>query len=183
MTRSLSFTVLGRPVAQGSMQPRATKAGKAYMHHSNERELRAWRRDIRDAADGRSITAIRQAPLAVRMRFQLPTPKRAHDGDPAPVAPDLDKLVRAAFDGLQQSRVLTDDAQIVDLYATKRYGRPGLAVSIRDATTNESPRARLLALVATVRALAERVDLASLPTPVVAALAHLSAYQPEGEQP
>lgn len=182
MSRSLSFTVLGRPVPQGSMMARATKTGKAYLHHDNERELRAWRRDIRDAADGRSITTIRQAPLAVRLRFQMPTPKRACDGDPAATAPNIDKLVRAAFDGLQQSKVLTDDAQIVDLYATKRYGRPGLAVSISDVAPT-STRTRLLGLVSTLCALAERVDMATLPAPVVAGLAHLTAYQPEGETP
>lgn len=180
MTRSLSFVVRGKPIAQGSMMARTTKGGAAYIHHSNDADLRRWRRDIRDAADGRAITAIKQVPLAVRMRFQLPTPKKAHDGDLAPVAPDLDKLVRAAFDGLQQSNVLTDDAQIVDLYATKRYGAPGLALSISDVAPT-SPRDRLLGLVASINALAERVDMASLPTPVVAGLAHLAAYQPQQE--
>ena len=49
--------------------------------------------------------------------------------------PDIDKLARCALDALT-GIVFRDDAQIVDLHATKRYGEPERAeLTIRELIT------------------------------------------------
>jgi Holliday junction resolvase RusA-like endonuclease len=45
--------------------------------------------------------------------------------------PDLDKLTRAAFDSLQESGAIRDDAQVVGLRAVKVYGTPGMALTVQ----------------------------------------------------
>lgn len=72
-----------------------------------------------------------EGPAAVSLEFSVPKPKSApKKRDVLPhKRPDLDKLVRAALDAMS-GVAFRDDAQIVDITATKRYGTPGVYVRI-----------------------------------------------------
>lgn len=130
--RKVEFVVLGKPVPQGSKNAAVTKAGTAYMYEQNAAELRRWRRAVRDEAKRHRVAWARQAPVHVSLKFMLAGTKRDPFGW-CPVAPDLDKLTRAVLDGLQSAGMLTDDAAVVALTATKQRGAtPGVRVVIRD---------------------------------------------------
>jgi Holliday junction resolvase RusA-like endonuclease len=45
--------------------------------------------------------------------------------------PDLDKCIRAVCDALVIAQTIPDDRWIVKLYAEKRYGDPGVLVSLQ----------------------------------------------------
>jgi crossover junction endodeoxyribonuclease RusA len=137
----IEFFVPGHPKAQGSKR----HVGKGIMVESSK-DLRPWRQAIAYectvAALGRSFAA------AVRVDatffFQRPS---AHYGTgrnagqlkaSAPryrtPAPDLDKLLRALFDAIVISGVIRDDRYIVEVYANKVYGAPGVSVRLTDLT-------------------------------------------------
>jgi Holliday junction resolvase RusA-like endonuclease len=59
-------------------------------------------------------------PVTVTMTFHMTRPKSVSRRYPNS-APDLDKLVRAVGDALQESEVLANDGQIVTLVAHKVY--------------------------------------------------------------
>lgn len=132
--REIRFTVEGKPVPQGSKRAFAHRTtGKPVLVDDNAKALREWRRAVKKVAELHASSWLRQAPLEVRLLFMIgPAPKHKTDGDWAPVVPDIDKLTRAALDGLTDGKVLVDDAQVVRLYVEKRYGGPGMRVVIRD---------------------------------------------------
>jgi Holliday junction resolvase RusA-like endonuclease len=104
---------------------------------NNAESLASWRSDVAAAAhrhkpDGWDI----KAPVSLRCEFVFPRPLSDYgtgknSGKLKPSAPqhhtktpDLDKLIRAAGDSISDAvaRVLLySDAQIVSIYATKRY--------------------------------------------------------------
>jgi Holliday junction resolvase RusA-like endonuclease len=61
--------------------------------------------------------------------FRLAKPKTVKRDLPS-VRPDLDKLARATLDALTTAQVVTDDAQVCDLWVSKRYGIPGADVTV-----------------------------------------------------
>ena len=73
-------------------------------------------------------------PVTVVMTFHMPRPKSVMRRYPNS-APDLDKLIRACGDSLQQSGILANDGQIVTLVAHKIYaaetGDTGVEIEIR----------------------------------------------------
>lgn len=127
---TIRFTVLGKPVAQGSMVPvRSRNPGESriFLKASNEAELRKWRRRIVDAArlaaGGRC--AAKDVPVTVRAVFRMPRPATMPKGRTMPtVPPDADKLLRAGLDALTQAQVYRDDSQVVDAHAVKLYATP-----------------------------------------------------------
>lgn len=76
----------------------------------------------------------------VTLDFYLDRPRTHHrpDGTLAaaavmawPKAPDLDKLCRSTLDALKAGHLLEDDAQVVELHTSKRYGpKGGCAVGV-----------------------------------------------------
>lgn len=139
MSEPIQFFVRGHPKAQGSKR----HVGKGVMVEM-AKDLAPWRRGIADvaveAAEGRRLLG----PIGVRAAFWFQRPK-AHFGTgryagslkpSAPTwreaAPDLDKLLRALFDGLVISGVIPDDRVIAEVSAEKRYGDPGVLVEVRE---------------------------------------------------
>jgi crossover junction endodeoxyribonuclease RusA len=59
-------------------------------------------------------------PVELHVVFHMPRPKSVSRKYPN-TAPDTDKLLRAIGDSLQSSGVLSNDAQIVSIYAHKVY--------------------------------------------------------------
>lgn len=118
----------GKPIPQGSVN---VYGGRVV---SVKPELRHWRDSIRIATLAKHRGEPLDGPLGVTLAFQLAPPKKPRWPLPA-VKPDLDKLVRAAFDALSttatQRGVITDDARIVSFTATKSYhGTPGVMITI-----------------------------------------------------
>jgi Holliday junction resolvase RusA-like endonuclease len=67
--------------------------------------------------------------MKVTLLFIMPRPKTVKRAEPS-VAPDLDKLVRAALDALT-SVAYEDDGQVTEIHAIKIYGGvPGLEVRV-----------------------------------------------------
>lgn len=131
--------VQGVPAPQGSKTAYSgTRAnGSRYTNvvESGKAKLGPWRAYVTAAAAGRG-GAPPGAEVRVEVVFYLPRP-RAHYGTgrnagrlrPAAPSfcakkPDVDKLLRAVLDGLTDSGLLRDDAQVVSCYAVKRYADP-----------------------------------------------------------
>jgi Holliday junction resolvase RusA-like endonuclease len=127
----VTFAVQGVPVAKA--RPRVLRSGQAYTPAKSV----AYERQVQLAATlamrghARLIGAV-QATL----RFDLPIPgswsarKRAAaiTGEIVPTGkPDLDNLLKSVLDGIR-TIVIGDDAVIVDVRATKRYGAAPLTV-------------------------------------------------------
>lgn len=87
------------------------------MTDQNAKTLKPWRHTVATHAD-RGITF--DGPLAVKLLFILPKPKRPRWDYPA-VKPDIDKYTRALLDGLTDGGLIEDDARVVDLNVMKRY--------------------------------------------------------------
>jgi Holliday junction resolvase RusA-like endonuclease len=142
VTEILTFDVLGRPAPQGSK--RAVRVGNTVRLLEQSKRVQPYRQavaasaiealhDTDDALRARLLTH----PLWVVVTFLLARPqghyrtgrhypllRPAAPARPA-VAPDLDKLCRAALDGLTMSGAIRDDAQVVSLIAHERYAHPG----------------------------------------------------------
>jgi Holliday junction resolvase RusA-like endonuclease len=125
--------VAGKPAPQGSKR----HVGRGILVESSK-AVKPWREDIRQAM----LTAYGDqpkmpGPLAVTIRFVVDRPKghyrtgrNAHLlRDAAPILPtgkpDVDKLARAVLDAIGSAHVWGDDAQVVDLHATKVYAAAG----------------------------------------------------------
>lgn len=145
---SVTFTVRGIPVPQGSAKPFI--AGGRALLATKSAPLMAWRTAIATAA----ATAMGDEPTmtgaaVVEATFLLSRPASAPRRVTVPaVRPDLDKLARALLDGIT-GVVVKDDSLVVDLIVRKRYGeRPGVEVSVcayrddaRDLETERAERA------------------------------------------
>lgn len=123
--RTLAFSVLGEPRAQGSKRAFVHKATHtAVMVEAGGEALRTWRQDIagqvRAELNGDGPI---EGPVKLTAFFFVRQPKKPRWNLPA-TRPDADKLLRALADGLQAGGALRDDAQIVTLSVRKRYGEP-----------------------------------------------------------
>lgn len=131
----LRFFVPGVPAPQGSKK----HVGRGILIESSKK-LGPWRDEIVRIAQRAAETDGWVSPGAVHVRtiFWLVRPRSVSlSRRPRPtVKPDLDKLVRAAFDALTIARVISDDAAVVTLTAAKVYcgptDMPGVQVTICD---------------------------------------------------
>jgi Holliday junction resolvase RusA-like endonuclease len=127
---SVSFTVRGLPVPQGSSRAFAI-GGKARIV-STSAPLSAWRNAIAVAASREMGThPVFDESLEVNATFLLPRPVSVPKGRVYPsVKPDIDKLTRALFDALT-GVVWRDDSRVVQMSISKRYSdTPGVQVSV-----------------------------------------------------
>ena len=117
----MKIRIYGEPAPQGS-KTAIVRNGRAIMFEANKR-LPEWRETV---LMGATIARAEQGgltilgPVTVTMTFHMPRPKSVSRRYPNS-APDLDKLVRAVGDALQESEVLANDGQIVTLVAHKVY--------------------------------------------------------------
>jgi Holliday junction resolvase RusA-like endonuclease len=92
--------------------------------------LRQWRDVIAWHARQAASTyqwQVTDSPVNVSLRFTIIKPKKPKYSFPP--RPDVDKLVRAAFDGFTDSKAIwVDDAHAVTVNAQKAYGEPGMTV-------------------------------------------------------
>lgn len=113
----MEIEVHGVPVPQGS---KVIMRGNLVDVRS--KELKAWRRAISTAATNAN-EPIEIGAVRVALTFFMPKPKTVVRQHPS-VRPDLDKLVRACLDALT-GIAFTDDGQVCDLIAYKRYQHEG----------------------------------------------------------
>ena len=147
--RQVTFYVAGAPIPQGSVTAHAArrKDGSHYgvVHYAVGSKLHAWRREVSKGARAAWGDDMTYHPVTLALVFYKARPLAHYQGlafdvrpryadDVPDGAPDLDKLVRAVMDALTEV-VYFDDAQVVEIGATKRYVpnrefRPGVEVSI-----------------------------------------------------
>ena len=135
-----SVFVPGKPEVSGNLRIgfRYIKGEKrAYTYWSNAARLGAWKKNIAAAVRAGAPSGVYEGPISVNLIFHLPMPvvmrRRWAKGLLEYLwrnkRPDLDKLVRAVFDGVVESGLIKDDAQFVHLVAGKVHS--GEEVRIR----------------------------------------------------
>jgi crossover junction endodeoxyribonuclease RusA len=147
---TVAFTVLGRPVPQGSLQAHVRK-GKATVHYQSGSELGVWRSQVATAAHSAWGDTVYGGTFSIGMLFTMRRPRSHYadlQGSIKPqyvqalpnVKPDLDKLVRAILDALT-GIVWHDDGQVCMLLAWKEYGeQTGVQVTLGYGETSEHTR-------------------------------------------
>ena len=120
--KTISFTVPGSPIGQGSMR----HIGGGRMIASNDKALKAWRDSVALAVqqERNRLQDVVQFTGAVRLDVQFCVERVKAAKDRAyPVTPyDLDKLIRAVGDGISVNcDLLVNDSQIVVINATKVF--------------------------------------------------------------
>lgn len=134
-TSSLVFTVYGTPASQGSKSASINRrTGRVVMREASKK-LGPWRQDVKAAAlrVTRGRLMFPSGPLQVEVTFYVKRPaghygtgrnaglvRKSADAFPWHT-PDVDKLARAALDGIGESGAWRDDAQVTTLTARKRY--------------------------------------------------------------
>lgn len=120
----VTFRVDGIPAPQGSKR----HVGNGRMIEMSKK-IGPWRERVRLTVQRDYHGAPFDGPLIVIIRFYLERPKTVTRTYPH-VTPDLDKLVRSTFDAMKQGGLIADDARVVDLAASKRYGEPGAEITV-----------------------------------------------------
>lgn len=143
--KELRFSVTGVPVSQGSKNYHHAK-GRSWATESAGDKLKAWRSDIRDAAEkalaAGDFTEFYRGPIAMTLAFTFERPKTHYRTGKfsdelrkeAPrhhiSKPDADKLDRAVLDALSKL-VYKDDSQVSFKTTSKSYGTiPGVEIRI-----------------------------------------------------
>jgi Holliday junction resolvase RusA-like endonuclease len=121
----MKIRVYGEPAPQGSKSSRVLN-GRVIMWESSTK-LPGWRETVamacRVAAMEHEVPLL--GPIDLKLVFHMPRPKSVSRKYPNTM-PDLDKLLRAIGDSLQDSGVLSNDGQIVSIIADKIYAEtPG----------------------------------------------------------
>ncbi len=145
--RTVTFSVLGTPVPQGSLSgfvvgkrlwDGSVMNARAVVTASNRHKLNPWRTDVKAAAEAACAGIdVRDEAVRVTLRFVLARPSSVKRAWPA-TRPDLDKLARAVLDALT-GVAFTDDSRVVELACSKRYATnnddpPGVHVVVAPAT-------------------------------------------------
>lgn len=153
----LTITVLGIPAPQGSKKG-YVRGGRAVLVESSKK-VAPWREAVKWATRRampmpdmvlahNANVAMFDGPVEVIVTFRLPRPKyhfgtgrNAHllkaAAPPYPAGvPDVDKTLRSTLDGLGESGLWRDDAQVVHADAWKVYADhepPGATIVVRNA--------------------------------------------------
>ncbi len=144
----LEFTAHGIPITQGSVNAYPTKGGRGVRVVSKTPKLVEWREIVRHAAELAAGDGweVQDGAAMVNITFWLPRPKTAPKTvDVLPLkGVDLDKLVRAIFDGTTAAGVWTDDSRAVGLVTWKFFAvGPDLPKIYRPEWHRTTPRAEV----------------------------------------
>jgi Holliday junction resolvase RusA-like endonuclease len=124
MTEPITIIVQGEPVAKG--RPRLTRRALAYTPAATRKYEAHARMAAQLAMDGRPPI---EAPVRIEVMAELPIPaswserKKAEaiTGTVRPTSrPDVDNYVKAILDAVN-TIVVADDAQVVEVYAKKKF--------------------------------------------------------------
>jgi crossover junction endodeoxyribonuclease RusA len=120
-------TIPGEPVPKGSMRVVTNHAtGKAQLVPMLSTNQKRWVRAANAAVTKQEV--LHAGPVSASLTFWMTRPKSVpvKKRQYPTVAPDLDKMARNVLDVLT-GRVIKDDAQVVDLFACKRYASEHIA--------------------------------------------------------
>lgn len=126
---TLTIRVHGRPAPKGSKRfVGVSKTGRGILIESSK-NVEPWQHAVATAARKATGPGIRYptGPVTIRADFVMPRPKALGTKPTPPCAVrngDLDKISRSTLDALTGT-TWTDDAQVTELHATKRYAEPG----------------------------------------------------------
>ncbi|MBR1673089.1 MAG: RusA family crossover junction endodeoxyribonuclease [Fretibacterium sp.] len=139
------FTVPGKAVPQG--RPRATIIrGRAHVY--DPPRSRAYKRHVAECVleQSRAGAPHLSGPIGVRImeyrrcpsKWKKQEQERAYAGEILPVEPaDLDNIMKGVLDGITKAGIWEDDAQVVDISASKFYGRePRIEIDIEELRRN-----------------------------------------------
>jgi Holliday junction resolvase RusA-like endonuclease len=145
---AITFRVDGKPQPAGSKRAFVLRgganAGRAIVTDANPKS-KDWKVDVKHEAQRAYSGEPWDGPIELTLRFFAERPKSHYRSganadklkDSAPVfptsKPDVLKLARGVEDAIT-AIIWKDDAQIVTEKLTKRYGRPGVEIEIREAS-------------------------------------------------
>lgn len=135
----INFTVPGEPVAKA--RARSFVRNGHVAHYTPEKTARyenLVRLAAQQAMAGRSpiegpvrLTVV--AILGIPVSWSLKKQRAAAVGEVLPTKkPDLDNILKAIKDGMN-GVTWRDDAQVVQVVASKAYGQPGVCVTVQEA--------------------------------------------------
>ena len=121
-----TITISGTPAPKGSLKCVGQRGRHQLIEDDPNGRIKPWRTLVGQAGGiilGTAGEPLTQGPLGVLATFTLERPKSI------PAAsriwpwkkPDVDKLARTLLDGLTDSTLWGDDAQVVDLHIRKCY--------------------------------------------------------------
>lgn len=115
------ITLAGNPAPKGSMKC-VGRRGRHQLVEDNPKS-KGWRKRIADLVRARvKSTAERHQPLGVEVTLTVDRPKSVRTAYAVTRSSyDVDKLARLVLDALQDTDLLPDDAQVVELVARKTY--------------------------------------------------------------
>ncbi|HXP82593.1 MAG TPA: RusA family crossover junction endodeoxyribonuclease [Verrucomicrobiae bacterium] len=122
---SISFTVYGTPVPQGSMKAFLRPGSKFPVVTSDNKKLKPWRQEVTLCAmKVFRAPVLKPRALWVNVLFFLSRPPSKSVKIEYPgTKPDIDKLLRGVLDALT-GVAYEDDSQICRVSVQKNYGRP-----------------------------------------------------------
>jgi Holliday junction resolvase RusA-like endonuclease len=127
MTAAVYFVVTGKPTGKG--RPRASTRGGFVRMYTDAKTLGYEAAIADEAARAMGKMEPFETPMQMQVSCYYPIPKSwskkkqqdAVDGELYPkVKPDLDNVAKAVLDAIN-GIVYVDDAQVINLVATKRY--------------------------------------------------------------
>lgn len=128
----IQIDVEGRPAPKGSRIMGHTKAGQSYTRPASKFE-KPWVDAVKAAAQiVMRHHSMPEPPYAVELCFYIQRPKNPRYG--WPVKADIDKLARAALDGLVAGGAIRDDRHVTTLTVTTVWATaraPGVSAHIR----------------------------------------------------
>lgn len=132
MTYSATFSVRGKPEPKCSTRAFVPKGWTRAVITSANPKAKVFAELVRWAAQEVAPPHLLTGPVSVSMVFGIQRPKSVSKKRVYPTTkPDADKLARLVLDALTHV-VWADDAQVVQLEATKVYGEPGVTVTVRE---------------------------------------------------
>jgi crossover junction endodeoxyribonuclease RusA len=144
---TLMFQVYGDPVPQGSMRAFLPKGWNRPIITAANKKTKPWRQEIAGAAVAAMEKDLlgcagKNVPFRLSVTFHFQKPKSVKKTVLEKVTkPDIDKLIRSVLDALT-GIVWSDDSQVVEILARKKFGQPG--VDIRIDEIGGLPPARIL---------------------------------------
>lgn len=142
---SVTFFVAGIPIPQGSKVGFSPKgATRVTLVDANKTVLKPWRAAVTRMAQASWLDRPQLVgPVLVEAVFVFARPASVKRRFPS-VKPDLDKLVRALFDGVTDAGLWKDDGQAVRLVTEKLYGAaPGVHVTVTEMSVDQPTRGEL----------------------------------------
>jgi Holliday junction resolvase RusA-like endonuclease len=134
MTQAITIEITGLPIAQPRPKV-STRGGFARAYIDAKHPIHAYRDAI--ALTWRSaIGKPFEGPLKVEITFRLAKPKACKRVYPT-VRPDIDNYIKGVFDALN-GKAWSDDGQVVEVIARKRYGPAKTTISVESFVDSES---------------------------------------------